>query len=335
MFRNAFVTAGQRVAALALMVALPISVLAAQRSFVSTTGNDANTITNCANAAPCRSFGAALSVTDPGGEILVLSSGGYGPVTINQSVSLIAPEGVYAGISVFSGNGVTIATAGVEVTLRGIAINGLGGTNGINMTAGAILTLDKCVIKGFGTGSGVTVTGVTRVSIIDTLITRSGAGVNVLNGPTVTVSRSHLLSNGHGILVQNSGGASTTVVAQGVVAADNSSNGVYVTVSTGNARFDAKDSSFGNNSYAGLEVHTSGGTIKASVANSGISDNGTYGIVATGPNTTLVVRGNTITRNGTGLWQGGTAAFESAGDNVVRSNTTAQSGGTITTVAPM
>ena len=46
-----------------------------------------------------------FTVTDSGGEIVVLSSGGYGPVLINKSVSIIAPEGIYAGISVFSGSG--------------------------------------------------------------------------------------------------------------------------------------------------------------------------------------------------------------------------------------
>src|SRR5438876_9156935 len=81
---------------------------AAQRTFVSAAiGSDANP---CTRALPCRSFAAALPFTDTDGEVIVVDSGGYGPVTITQSVSLIAPDGVYAGITTlaFSGPAVTV-----------------------------------------------------------------------------------------------------------------------------------------------------------------------------------------------------------------------------------
>src|SRR6266571_7551654 len=75
----------------------------AQRTFVSAaSGNDANP---CTRTAPCRNFQAAIAQTASGGEVIVLDSGGYGTVTINQSVSLIAPPGIYAGISVFGSGG--------------------------------------------------------------------------------------------------------------------------------------------------------------------------------------------------------------------------------------
>src|SRR5215471_14335444 len=74
-----------------------------QRSFVSGSGNDANP---CSLIAPCRTFGQAISQTNAGGEVAVLDSAGYGAFTITQAVSIISPPGVYAGISVFSGNGV-------------------------------------------------------------------------------------------------------------------------------------------------------------------------------------------------------------------------------------
>ena len=75
---------------------------AIQRTFVSGSGLDSNA---CSLAAPCRGFAAALAQTLPGGEVVVLDSAGYGPVTISQAVTLVAPSGVYAGISVFSGAG--------------------------------------------------------------------------------------------------------------------------------------------------------------------------------------------------------------------------------------
>jgi len=61
---------------------------AAQRTFVSTAGDDVNTVLNCSLAAPCRSFGSAIGVTSPDGELIVLDSGGYGPVTITQAVTI-------------------------------------------------------------------------------------------------------------------------------------------------------------------------------------------------------------------------------------------------------
>src|SRR5438876_2640495 len=103
----------------------PVSIASgsAQRSFVSANhGNDANP---CTVTLPCRNFAAAIAQTIAGGEVIVLDSGGYGPVTIGNSIALIAPPGVYAGITAFSGDAITInAGASDVVTLRGLTLNG-------------------------------------------------------------------------------------------------------------------------------------------------------------------------------------------------------------------
>src|ERR1700757_431036 len=76
------------------------SLASAQRVFVSAqAGDDANP---CTVASPCRTFGKALSSVAAGGEIIALDSGGYGPVTITQAVSITVPMGIYAGITVLS-----------------------------------------------------------------------------------------------------------------------------------------------------------------------------------------------------------------------------------------
>jgi hypothetical protein len=100
---------------MALAVALPAAAASAsaQRTFVSPGGADANTASNCSLVLPCRSFGAAITVTNTGGEIIVLDSAGYGPVAISKSVSIISPPGIYAGVSVLSGEGITMNTAGI------------------------------------------------------------------------------------------------------------------------------------------------------------------------------------------------------------------------------
>ena len=92
------------------------------RTFVSGTGSDANP---CSLAAPCRSFAGALTQTSPGGEIAVLDTAGYGAVTIGQAVSIVNEEGVEAGITVTSGDGITINAGATDVVnLRGLTLVG-------------------------------------------------------------------------------------------------------------------------------------------------------------------------------------------------------------------
>ena len=63
---------------------------------------------------------AALAVLSAGGEVVALGSVGYGVATIGQSVKIIAPTGIYAGISVFSSDGIAVARSGIKVLLRGL-----------------------------------------------------------------------------------------------------------------------------------------------------------------------------------------------------------------------
>src|SRR5206468_4411871 len=79
-------------------------------------------------------------------------SAGYGPVTITKSVSIIG-DGGYAGINTPSGNGITIATADINVNLRSLTIAGLdSATNGIHVTSVGTLHVEGCVISGFTNG---------------------------------------------------------------------------------------------------------------------------------------------------------------------------------------
>ena len=140
----------------AIALVFSVSLLASSsRSFVSTTGSDTNTASNCSATANCRSFTAALSVTNPGGEIVVLSSGGYGPATITQSV-VITAIGVDAAISQTNAeqNALNINTSG-NVTLVGLNLHGEGiGTYGLNVPQVAFLRLYNLTIENF-TGDGI------------------------------------------------------------------------------------------------------------------------------------------------------------------------------------
>lgn len=94
----------------------------ASRTFIGTTGRDAN-IAVCSASAACRTFAAALLVTNPDGEIVVVNPGGDGPATISQPV-IITAIGVDASISVttFGAAGLTINTGG-NVTLIGLNLH--------------------------------------------------------------------------------------------------------------------------------------------------------------------------------------------------------------------
>jgi len=163
------------------MLAATDALAAGQRSFVSGSGADVGT---CTLTAPCRSFGYAIAQTNLGGEVIVLDSAGYGPVTITGAVKLIAPPGVYAGISVSSGAGITVnAGASDVVVLRGLSINNIGaGINGIQVANGVRVTVDHCAISGFSSGAGIASTAAfTELDVTDTVIYDSNTGVELVN----------------------------------------------------------------------------------------------------------------------------------------------------------
>jgi hypothetical protein len=156
------------------------SMAQVQRTFVSGLGSDANL---CTRTAPCRTFGQAISQTNAGGEVIVLDSAGYGPVTITKAVSLIAPPGVYAGISVFSGDGIGIQAGSSDtVILRGLTVNNQGSTgNGIDFTAGGTLHIESCVVSGFTdpNGSAVLFGGSGILEVEDSIVSGSSGGIIV------------------------------------------------------------------------------------------------------------------------------------------------------------
>lgn len=120
----------------------------AQRTFVASSGNDANP---CSLTQPCRSFAVAITQTSSGGEIIVLDSAGYGPVVVTQAVSIIAPPGVYAGISVpFVGVGVRVSAGAVDlIVLRGLTMTALpGAASGIQVLSAGSLVIEGCEITG-------------------------------------------------------------------------------------------------------------------------------------------------------------------------------------------
>ncbi len=288
---------------------------AVQRTHVSAAvGSDANTATNCTAAAPCRFFQAAMSVTDTNGEVVVLDSGGYGAITVTKSIAFIAPSGVYAGISVFPGaDGVTIATPGINVILRGLTINGQGGLAGVSMTAGAGLAIENCVIANFATGNAVLVQGNFPVRITDTLIRDNFNGIVLRAGARGTIARTTILrSNSFGILLNS-------FFANTVTTADISD----VTVAGASVAIGALSQNVGASIRAAVTRST------ATSSDFGVYAESTSGTAVMTLSESLVV-GNT---NGLARFGAG-ATLETLGNNTVRQNLT-NVVGTVSTVAPI
>jgi len=145
------------------------------RTFVASFGTDTG---SCTAPAPCRSFTFAITQTTAGGELIVADTAGYGPVTINQAVSIVAPPGVYAGVTVTSGDGIKInASPSDDVVLRGLTINGAGGARGIVVLSAASVHIDGVVVSGFLQGIDVNPTVAVDVFISDSVVRNVKGGV--------------------------------------------------------------------------------------------------------------------------------------------------------------
>jgi ribosomal protein S11 len=189
-------------------------------------------------------------MTNPGGEVLVLDSGGYGTVNITQSVTLRVPPGVYGGMSVFSGNdGITINAPGARVNLDGITINGQGGTNGINIVSANMVDMRRMTIENLVVGVNVGTSSNANLVISDSGIAYNSSHAIVLM-PTANlfanVSGSQIKGNGgNGIYV----GDHVNLGMSGDLIARNAGYGVEATVTNMNI------SPMGVSVFADLEVN--------------------------------------------------------------------------------
>jgi hypothetical protein len=301
--------------AIALSLYTPLAALAAaQRTFVSVEGSD---VAPCSISAPCRSFTQALAQTNAGGEVIVLDSGGYDAFTVDKAVSIVAPSGIYAGITVTSGNGVTIAAGSSDsVTLRGLVLNSLGGASGVQFASGSILVVDGCTISGdFAKGVGVDGPLDTRVIVKDTQISNAAIGIDVA-GPggelvRLSVIDSALLHVGTGVRVAAK--AEATIENSRLVGlASNAGTGVDLTASSGHAPLrvhvantlirefgvgaSAAQSALGTSlSIAASELAHNGTAVRASAATVALDGNR----LAYNDQAIAIVSGGTVASSGT------------------------------------
>jgi len=263
-----------------------VSATPQMRTYVSGTGNDSNP---CAVSSPCKTLQVALSLTRAGGEIYVLNSANYGPLTINKAVT-ITSEGAVAGVLATGSVAITISAGPNDViNLRGLDIDG-GNTGGVGIqfNSGQSLIIQKSLIRNFtNCGINFAPSGTSSLFVSDTVVTHNtNNGVLIANSATGALSRVTASGNGVGVFAS---GASASVTVTDLVA--------------------------GNNTY-GIGANSSAMMVR----NSMISNNAVG--IAADQSAIVRVGQSTITGNGTG-WQalnGG--QVQSYGNNNVGGNTT-------------
>ena len=271
-----------------------------QRAFVASYGNDTNP---CSLTLPCRTFAAAIATTPPNGEVIVLDSGGYGAVTITQSVSIIAAPGVYAGISVFASDiGVTVAAGATDkVVLRGLTINGQGGHNGIYIYSAGHVYIERCTIADMRS-AGVRV-GDSSVFILDSLVNNNlefGVYIGASSGK-VWVNDSRFIENTTGLLVYTG-----TLIANRIVVENNSAGGVVAAGIFEGAFVTLTDSVLSGNGGVGASlgrgIGADTGPVEMRVIRSTVSNNGFEGFQINGQEgfRSFVLSDSAVVRNGQG-----------------------------------
>ena len=288
--------------ALAMLVGLGSSeagtkppALTAPRTYVSPSGVDsiyANPA--CANiASPCQTLNYALSQTSWGGEVIVVASGSYAPVTITNSVTIEAAPGVYAGITApASGAGVTvIGVSGALVVLRGLTITiPSGGADGIDFDSGADLSVEHCVINGSASEAPY-YTGIYQGARESELFVKDTVIENFYEGAGVVIySSSYGNSLSHVLLEDNDVGL---VAVEGAATISNSVSGSnYQGILAVGGEVNVESCQVANN-YNGIEVDSGVGR----VSNSTVTDNFGTGLYNEGG--TLYSRlNNTVAGNG-------------------------------------
>src|SRR6266511_3775219 len=290
-------------AAAALALCTPLTVTAtSQRTFVASGGSDANP---CSLALPCRSFGAAIAQTSTGGEVVVLDSAGYGQIaSITQSIAIVAPEGVYAGISVMAD------TYG----------------SGIYQLAGKLYVNDT-IIRGNGV-YGVYVQGPAKAQLDRVRLEANGSGLVAWNGAQVWLHDSLSIGHGNrGVFSYVSSGSTTSVIIRRSLVAQNWVGVEVQSAGSGlTAQADVTDSEISGSAQFGVYVYqSSGGIATIAMARTNVAKNA-IGIDLAAGGTSATLDDTLITQNTTGVFSVAGSTVYSRMNNTIRDNTTATSG---------
>src|SRR5262245_30783144 len=284
---------------------------AATETYVSGLGSGVT----CSRAAPCADFQTAHNATDPGGAVFCLDKVVQtGTLTITKSIEINCRDFHGEIIAPSGGHGVDIATAGVNVSLRGLdiygAAGGVGGI-GVNFTDGSILNISFCRIFNFrGNGGGP------GIGLL--FAPQSGTGLMFVHD--AATNHNGLAASGGGIIVQPSGSASARVTID-YARVEHNTFGVFANGSgtTGQISVQIINSIVSTNVMHGISSFTSSGITSTTLNNTSSHLNGGSGILAQGANAFVTLEHARVTSNNTGLSTPGGHIF-SYGDNHLSGN---------------
>ena len=303
------------------VIAPPMAVGQATRTWVSGVGDDANP---CSRTAPCKTFAGAISKTATGGEINCLDPGGFGGVTIVKSITIDCTGTLGGVLSAGAGvNGIVInlPSATDHVALRGLDMNGAGNAqNGIRIVSGGQVEVDDSVIRGYraanGLGMSIQPAGVLELTVRNTSIISNG-----------TSSATPGSGNGGGILIQPTGAGGSAKVALINVNLSNNGNGLRIDT-TGNTSAAGVDISIdgssathnSNHGFAGIKSAT-GSPVDMVIMDSVASYNGQSGVLCSGLGCIARIGGMLVTGNGTGTNPLSSGIIESYQTSQIQGNT--------------
>lgn len=306
-------------------VALTIAVIvparaANNRTWISGSGVDASGCGPIAN--PCRTLQFAHDNTNPGGEIDVKDSAGYGSVTITKAISIVGDGSLTGVLAAAGGNAITINAGTGRVILRGLTVDGGGiGTNGVVLNTAGALDITNCTFRNFtGTppdGNGIYLqhaSGTPNVMISNTTSSYNANGgvmYRVLRAgatASIGIDRAMLVGNANGLfMVQSSGATGPSVFITGTMAAQNVAQGYYVSLP--GAKLEIDQSTAADNGGNGFSVLDSASAV---IGRSFSVRNGQYGVNAGNSGNLSSFQNNQLFNNGSGATNGtiGTAALQ-------------------------
>jgi hypothetical protein len=185
------------------------------RTWVSGTGDDMNP---CSRSAPCKTFAAAIAVTDTNGEIDCVDSGGYGTLTITKSITIDC-TGTLGSILSSGVNGITISLNTTpdplaSVVLRGLSLNGTAaggqsGLKGVSILSAAVVTLEDMVIMNHAQQGVADARATPGKLFIRNSVIRNNGGVGIaaaaMSGGSnaISIENTHSISNLYGLAAGN------------------------------------------------------------------------------------------------------------------------------------
>ena len=294
-----------------------------QRTWVSSSGNDAN---DCSLGTPCRTLSTAIATTVNGGEVAVVDSAAYGPVTITKPVAVIAPPGIYAGISVLSGTGIIVNPGSGVVTLRGLTLNALGGAIGIDYQSGDALYIEQVSVAGFvtaGINAAPIATG--NIFIRDSLIRDNAFGASFAPqsaGAPLKVSIDRVKFERNTTGARFSGNTSKASANNCTIVGGSTGILVQPSASTATTVVDVRKSTITGSTGAAVSAGngTAGSTATVSLTGDELTESGTGLSVGVGGR--AFVTDTTIRRNAVGIALTGGGTATSLHDNRLLNNTT-------------